>query len=88
MNWVTLSIISGLCAALNGLFAKLVTNGLTTGVAGRVAGWFGVGEGSWVVEGGVRGVGFPFFFGFGGRGREVEEGLKGGRGWLDVWMKG
>jgi len=37
MNWLTLSVLSGLCAALNGLFAKLVTNAMSRDLADRVA---------------------------------------------------
>ncbi|KAF8456912.1 hypothetical protein BGX38DRAFT_1068144, partial [Terfezia claveryi] len=58
MNWLSLSIASGLCAALNGLFAKLVTTTVTSGLVGRIEEGLGVEKGGWVVEGGVRGVFF------------------------------
>lgn len=56
MNWLALSISSGLCAALNGLFAKLVTTTGTSGLVERIEGALGIEKGGWVVEGGVRGV--------------------------------
>ena len=56
MNWLTLSIASGLCAALNGLFAKLVTTTVTSGLVGRIEEGLGMENGGWVVEGVVRGV--------------------------------
>ncbi|KAI5806740.1 hypothetical protein DFH27DRAFT_523662 [Peziza echinospora] len=57
MNWLALSILSGVFAALNGLFAKLTTTALTKGIAEAVGRVFGVDSG-WIVEGGVRGVFF------------------------------
>jgi len=57
MNWLTLSVLSGLCAALNGLFAKLVTDGMSRGLAEKVAACLGVVPGGWgedTTEGTVR----------------------------------
>lgn len=36
-DWVTLAIASGLCAGLNGFFAKLTTTELTTSIASSIA---------------------------------------------------
>ena len=69
MNWLTLSIASGVFAALNGLFAKLVTTAVTGGVVRWIEAGLGMekGGGGWMVEGGVRGVGCLWLFWVGGR---------------------
>ena len=56
MNWLTLSVLSGLCAALNGLFAKLVTNAMSRGLADRVAARLPGEWGECVAEWAVRAV--------------------------------
>lgn len=55
MNWVPLALLSGLCAATNGLFAKLTTTALTTSIAHSIAGFLGL-ESQAGVEVVVRGV--------------------------------
>jgi len=60
-NWVQLAIGSGICAAVNGLFAKLTTTTLTSSLASALATAMGIEEGggsSKFVEIVVRG----FFF--------------------------
>jgi hypothetical protein len=59
-NWVQLAIGSGICAAVNGLFAKLTTTTLTSSLASALATALGIGEGggSKFVEVAVRGVFF------------------------------
>ncbi|KAI5813335.1 hypothetical protein BZA77DRAFT_121894 [Pyronema omphalodes] len=57
MNWFTLALLSGLCAATNGLFAKLTTTALTTSIAHSVAGFIGL-ESQVGVEVVVRGIFF------------------------------
>ena len=58
MNWLMLSVLSGLCAALNGLFAKLVTDAMSRGLANRVAARFPSEWGGSTAEWAIRGVGF------------------------------
>lgn len=56
--WLHLAIFSGICASLNGLFAKLVTTTLTTSLSQGIAALLGVPVESKVIEYGVRGVRF------------------------------
>ncbi|KAF8461392.1 hypothetical protein BDZ91DRAFT_699624 [Kalaharituber pfeilii] len=68
MKWLPLSLLSGLAAAFNGLFAKLVTTELTTNISISVADFFGVSiddaGARWIVEGVVRAVFFGLNLGF------------------------
>ncbi|RPA78589.1 hypothetical protein BJ508DRAFT_416463 [Ascobolus immersus RN42] len=54
-SWLHLAIFSGICASLNGLFAKLVTTTLTTSLSSSIATLFGLPADSKVIEYGVRG---------------------------------
>lgn len=55
-EWLVYAIASGGCAALNGVFAKLTTTGLTTTWATAISHLFGMSEPSRIVEFLVRGV--------------------------------
>jgi hypothetical protein len=55
-NWIHLAVASGLCAATNGLFAKLTTTTLTTSLAAALAAALSLPKDSRVVELAVRGV--------------------------------
>ncbi|TVY45994.1 hypothetical protein LOCC1_G003022 [Lachnellula occidentalis] len=57
-QWIALAIMSGACAAFNGVFAKLTTTELTTSFATSVANLLGLGDGEKVVEVAVRGLFF------------------------------
>jgi len=37
LSWLHLAVLSGLCAATNGLFAKLTTTSLTSSLAGHIS---------------------------------------------------
>ncbi|KAK5165265.1 uncharacterized protein LTR77_009363 [Saxophila tyrrhenica] len=56
-QWLLYAILSGGCAALNGVFAKLTTTHLTTSWASSVSRLLGQDESSYVVESVVR-IGF------------------------------
>ncbi|CAJ2514209.1 Uu.00g023280.m01.CDS01 [Anthostomella pinea] len=49
-QWVVLAIASGACAAFNGVFAKLTTNGLTTDISQAVSVFFGLGNFEKILE--------------------------------------
>ncbi|KAG9235825.1 hypothetical protein BJ875DRAFT_256061 [Amylocarpus encephaloides] len=57
-QWIALAVLSGGCAAFNGVFAKLTTTELTTTFATWVATLVGLGNGEKVVEVVVRGIFF------------------------------
>ncbi|TVY35043.1 Transmembrane protein, partial [Lachnellula subtilissima] len=57
-QWIALAIMSGACAAFNGVFAKLTTTELTTSFATSIANLLGLGDGEKVVEVVVRGLFF------------------------------
>ncbi|KAI5795555.1 hypothetical protein EDC01DRAFT_614858 [Geopyxis carbonaria] len=54
-SWIQLAILSGVCAATNGLFAKLTTTTLTTSIAASLATLFGLPGDSKFIEYLVRG---------------------------------
>lgn len=57
-NWIYLAVASGLCAAINGLFAKLTTTTLTTSFSSALAGLLSLPQDSKAVEYAIRGVSF------------------------------
>ncbi|TVY56517.1 hypothetical protein LCER1_G002168 [Lachnellula cervina] len=57
-QWIALAIMSGACAAFNGVFAKLTTTELTTSFATSIANLLGLGDGEKAVEVIVRGLFF------------------------------
>ncbi|TVY12987.1 hypothetical protein LARI1_G008366, partial [Lachnellula arida] len=57
-QWIALAVLSGACAAFNGVFAKLTTTELTTSFATSIANLLGLGDGEKVVEVIVRGLFF------------------------------
>ncbi|RDL30754.1 uncharacterized protein BP5553_10099 [Venustampulla echinocandica] len=57
-QWIALAMMSGACAAFNGVFAKLTTTELTTSFAASVGNFFGLGDGEKVVEFVVRAIFF------------------------------
>ncbi|CAG8949205.1 hypothetical protein HYFRA_00004828 [Hymenoscyphus fraxineus] len=57
-QWIALAVMSGACAAFNGVFAKLTTTELTTTFATWIASLFGLGKGEKVVEYIVRAIFF------------------------------
>ncbi|KAI9794366.1 MAG: hypothetical protein M1816_005435 [Peltula sp. TS41687] len=54
--WITLALASGFCAAFNGVFAKLTTTEMTSGLAGTVAQTIGLARDDRLVEWGLRGM--------------------------------
>lgn len=53
-NWIHLAIASGICAATNGLFAKLTTTSLTSTISHALAKALGLGGAVQAVEVAVR----------------------------------
>ncbi|KAI9774307.1 MAG: hypothetical protein M1840_004201 [Geoglossum simile] len=62
-KWIPIAIASGLCAAANGMFAKLTgddrtTTALTTSIAGAIAHFVGLSRENKIMEFGIRAVFF------------------------------
>ena len=57
-NWIHLAIASGICAATNGLFAKLTTTSLTSTISHALAEALGLDGAAKAVEVAVRAVFF------------------------------
>ncbi|RMZ84707.1 hypothetical protein DV737_g903, partial [Chaetothyriales sp. CBS 132003] len=57
--WIVLAVSSGVCAALNGVFAKLTTTALTSNLSAAIASFFSLDVHNKIVDLAVRG----FFFG-------------------------
>ena len=58
LDWIVLSVASGICAALNGAFAKLTTTALTSNLATVLASWISLESFPSLVEAFVRVVFF------------------------------
>ncbi|MCJ1275768.1 hypothetical protein MMC21_003571 [Puttea exsequens] len=58
LPWIPLALLSGFCAAINGVFAKLTTTELTSSWAGAISTAFGLDAGNKFIEFLIRG----FFF--------------------------
>ncbi|EPE25966.1 Multidrug resistance efflux transporter EmrE [Glarea lozoyensis ATCC 20868] len=57
-QWIALAVMSGACAAFNGVFAKLTTTDLTTTFATHISALFGLKTNSTIIEALVRGTFF------------------------------
>ncbi|KAI0970533.1 hypothetical protein F4678DRAFT_112445 [Xylaria arbuscula] len=57
-RWIVYAVASGACAAFNGVFAKLTTDGLTAHIARSISGFLGLESGSGFLEVIVRGAFF------------------------------
>ncbi|MCJ1397735.1 hypothetical protein MMC11_000931 [Xylographa trunciseda] len=57
-SWMLFAVLSGTCAAFNGVFAKLTTTELTTSIAAAIAGFLRLGEENRVVEVAIRAIFF------------------------------
>ncbi|KAI1291481.1 hypothetical protein F5Y03DRAFT_400650 [Xylaria venustula] len=57
-RWIVYAVASGACAAFNGVFAKLTTDGLTAHIARSISGFLGLESGSGFLEVLVRGAFF------------------------------